>query len=397
MKTIYYKTLLNLLKLGSLPKLGLERIILLLNYLNNPQKMYNVFHIGGTNGKGSTSVFLESILRSAGYKTGLYTSPHLCSVRERLQVDRIIIKDSDFAKLGIKIPVFGTFFERLTAMTFFYFAKQRVDVAIIEVGLGGRLDATNVSMPIVSGISRIDIDHSHVLGNSFKSIVIEKAGIFKHGIPACWSAQSKKTKDFLDFYFLNRNISIDNYIFNIFNLDGLYQKTNCNLALNMMKLSKLLTKGQISKLGAMSLEWACRYETILQNPLVLLDGAHNPAGTRALINCIGKDSRFLNKKISLFVGLTIGHSASKIAKVWFDFLPTIVIYTGVSMSARAVPAAVVAEHFLNAGFLKVVNNASLEQVISESEAVIVTGSLYWSGYIRSQLVTMPVDKFIPNY
>src|SRR3989338_8619433 len=167
-------------------RLGLENISAVLHRLDNPHHQFNSIHITGTNGKGSTAVMIASILQSAGYKTGLYTSPHLQDFRERIMVNNIMIPEKDVIKLTGLIkgemnessPL--TFFEFTTIMAFLYFSKEKVDFAVVEVGMGGRLDATNVVNPIVSIITEVDIEHTDHLGKNIKSITREKGGIIKN-------------------------------------------------------------------------------------------------------------------------------------------------------------------------------------------------------------------------
>lgn len=170
-------------------KPGLERIEHLCEGLDNPQHIYPVIHLAGTNGKGSTSAMIASILVEAGYKVGLYTSPHIRTFNERIRIGNTLISNEDIARLAVPLmnsakAVGGTFFEVTTAMAFQYFAEHRVDVAVIETGLGGRLDATNICSPLTSIITSIDFDHMEYLGNTLPAIAGEKAGIIKEGAPA---------------------------------------------------------------------------------------------------------------------------------------------------------------------------------------------------------------------
>jgi len=170
-------------------KPGLDRIADLCLYLNQPQLRYPVVHVAGTNGKGSTSAMIASILTKAGYKTGLYTSPHIRRFNERISINGVMISDEDVARMARPLmdrtrSMEGTFFEVTTAMAFQYFAEKRVDAAVIETGLGGRLDATNICQPLISIITQIGLDHTEYLGNTLPQIAGEKAGIIKHGAPA---------------------------------------------------------------------------------------------------------------------------------------------------------------------------------------------------------------------
>src|SRR3989337_3917780 len=168
-------------------RLGLENISLILNLLQNPHNQFKSIHIAGTNGKGSTAAMTASILQSAGYKTGLYTSPHLQDFRERIRINGFMIAEEDVIdlterinyELGTQNSMQLTFFEFTTAMAFMYFAREKVDFAVVEVGMGGRLDATNVLNPVVSIITEIDIEHTEHLGEDIKSITREKGGIIK--------------------------------------------------------------------------------------------------------------------------------------------------------------------------------------------------------------------------
>ena len=174
-------------------KLGLERINHLLELLDHPETEFRAIHIGGTNGKGSVAAILSSILFKAGYKVGLYTSPHLIDYTERIKINNQDIDSNTFARYLTKIrKIIGekwtlkelpTEFEILTALAFLIFAEKRIEIAVIEVGLGGRLDATNVVEPLVSVITNVDYDHTEILSKDLKKIAYEKAGIVKRGVP----------------------------------------------------------------------------------------------------------------------------------------------------------------------------------------------------------------------
>jgi dihydrofolate synthase/folylpolyglutamate synthase len=169
-------------------KKDLHNTIALCNYLNNPQDKFKSIHIGGTNGKGSTSHMLASILQDAGYKTGLYTSPHLIDFRERIRINGEMIDQHYVVNFTENIrsvieEISPSFFEVTVGMAFAYFAEQEIDIAIVEVGLGGRLDSTNIITPEISIITNISLDHTNLLGNTVKEIAVEKAGIIKEGVP----------------------------------------------------------------------------------------------------------------------------------------------------------------------------------------------------------------------
>src|ERR1700756_1752668 len=189
-------------------KFNLENITILLERLGRPDRAYPCVHIAGTNGKGSTAAFLEKILREAGFHTGLNTSPHLERINERIRISGKEISDERFAEIFTrihavieellaegKLRAHPTYFECVTALAFEAFARERVDFAVIEVGLGGRLDATNVVTPLVSVITRIDFDHENFLGHSLREIAGEKAGILKKGVPLVLAGQQPEARE----------------------------------------------------------------------------------------------------------------------------------------------------------------------------------------------------------
>src|SRR6202795_2201930 len=189
-------------------KFDLENITVLAERLGHPERAYPSAHIAGTNGKGSTAAFLESILRHAGFRTGLNTSPHLEKINERIRVNDEEISDHDFAETltriqaqieellaAGKLRAHPTYFECVTSMAFEYFARVQIDFAVFEVGLGGRLDATNILTPAISLITRVDFDHENFLGHSLREIAAEKAGILKEAVPLILAAQQPEARE----------------------------------------------------------------------------------------------------------------------------------------------------------------------------------------------------------
>ncbi len=299
-------------------KLGLDRIKRLLDRLDNPQDKIPVIHIGGTNGKGSVSRMISFVLTRAGYKVGLYTSPHLHSIRERIQINnRLIDKDSFVNTLKILLPYieeltdedadfYLTEFEILTAMAFLYFYMSKVDVVVLEVGLGGRLDATNVvNNVLVSVITNVDWDHMDRLGNTLSLIGREKAGIIKRGVPVVTGARGEgldviaDTAKKLDsnLYILGRDFSADWYVLSqagtemgfrneikreelFTGLRGTYQVDNMSIAMMGLEIIKNSLHFSDSSLfqGLAETFWPGRMEIVSRDPLVLLDGAHNKGG-----------------------------------------------------------------------------------------------------------------------
>ncbi|HUN82627.1 MAG TPA: folylpolyglutamate synthase/dihydrofolate synthase family protein [Phycisphaerae bacterium] len=309
----------------------LSRIKRILTDLDNPQKDFRTVHIAGTKGKGSTAAMLSSMLIGNGMKVGLYTSPHIVDVRERITVNDHMISENAFAKTVARVAEvvekakmeLPTFFEFLTAVAFQYFKDQKVDVAVIETGLGGRLDATNVIKPEVCGITNISYDHMSVLGNSLEDIAGEKAGIFKENVPVICAPQPKGVKQVLkkaaervnaplivageDIEFSYRfessrtagpqaRICITTPTSHFDHLPvplvGEHQAVNCGVALGMLdqlksRGFKINDEAAISGLSKVSL--VGRMEHLCSQPRVIADGAHNAASIEALMRAIGQN------------------------------------------------------------------------------------------------------------
>jgi len=287
--------------------LGLERITALLKKLDNPQQKFKSIHIAGTNGKGSTAATIASILKEAGYKVGLYTSPHLFKYNERIKVNGKDIGEKDFEKgLGIirdivKNPIlkYGelfptihcgvanekqrktpTVFEALTAVAFWYFAKKKVDYAVVEVGMGGRLDATNVLTPLVSVITNIELEHTRVLGNSLTKIAKEKAAIIKPGIPVV-TAENKPAPLSVIKQVCKKKNSLLLLMKQKGSVSGSIQDINKACALSAILLANIKVSKKAIKLGLKRVDWPGRFQVVKKRPLIMVDGAHNPAGIKA--------------------------------------------------------------------------------------------------------------------
>jgi len=290
-------------------KIGLDRIKKALDYVGNPQSKFKSILISGTNGKGSTSAFLESLLRYHGLKTGLFTSPHLIRENERFQVNRKEISNEEL-DYYIKIvkPIIDKFqlsyFEATTLIAFLFFKNKNVDVAVLEVGLGGRWDATNVVYPQISAITNVSLDHTHILGNTIEKIAFEKLGIARKDRPLVIGRKQneiiKQAKDlgigdiyyppdsYQYKYYLNNELTTVDYIFpnlsiKIDNIQskllGKRQAENISTALTtfllfMNKLNKK-HKTELIKEAIFSTSWKGRMEILFQEPLTIIDGAHN--------------------------------------------------------------------------------------------------------------------------
>ena len=313
--------LFSLQRLGI--KVGLDHTIQLLNRCGNPHNKLKTIHIAGTNGKGSTAAILQSILRTAGLKVGLYTSPHLVSFNERIRVNGSPISNDfiiDFMKkFNDDInEIESTFFETTTVLSLCYFYFKKVDVAIIETGLGGRLDSTNVLNPNLSIITSIDIDHQNILGNTIEEIANEKAGIIKKNTPLITFKQPKKILDILrnraktlnakiEIVVDPQKIVVDNFstkfvinnkIFSI-PLIGEHQAYNAALAIRSSNIFMGPLSYQMIKDGVKNTVWPGRFQLLNNKLKIFYDVAHNSAG----INTIRSTLNSLNalEKIGLII------------------------------------------------------------------------------------------------
>lgn len=326
-------------------KFGLENISRLLSSLGNPHKKQTFIHIAGTNGKGSTASFLASILSKAGYKTGLYTSPHLISFTERIRVNERQITKKDVARLTDCIKSKSshiknlTYFEFVTAMALLYFQEMRVDFSLLEVGMGGRLDATNVVHPLISIITNISHEHEFYLGNTLQKIAHEKAGIIKkNGVLITGATQPKvisvlkKRCQLLKstYYQRGRDFTFTPCSKEAFNYKGLtcnlnnislglrgdYQANNAALALaaveNLRDKHYPIEDKPIYD-GLRKVSWPGRLETVNIAPLVILDGAHNPAAMKNLKKALFNEFEF--KHLILVLGMMEDKEIHKMMRV----------------------------------------------------------------------------------
>lgn len=299
MPTSYTETLDYLCHLhyGIVP--GLERIQQLLSHLSDPHLKFPSVHIGGTNGKGSTAAITASILKQAGYKTGLYTSPHLIDFSERITINGAPIAQQDIIRLTELLKrevthhaIEPTFFEFTTAMAFCYFAESNIDIAVVEVGMGGRFDATNVLCPEVTAITNIGMDHEKYLGPRLLDIAYEKAGIIKVGTPVVTGATQPEVLSYFEevarlksapIFRLGHEITLSDERLLHCPLLGLHQMNNAAIAIGVIEQLKSFPVSENAIAEGMRLsKWPGRLQVVQTDPLILLDGAHNPAGAQAL-------------------------------------------------------------------------------------------------------------------
>lgn len=398
--------------------LRLDRMDLALSLFNHPEKNFPSFHIAGTNGKGSTAAMLHRILSLAGYHTALYTSPHLVSFTERMRIDDSEISPDAVTELAEEVRVTTaaanvslTFFEYITVMAFIYFARQKIEVAVVEVGLGGRLDATNLVVPVVSVITTISKDHEVYLGADLFSIAREKGGIIKHGIPVVVGAMPERVTDlFRDMakdrcspcYFFGQDFRISlkdegvfdytgikrNYVSLSLALRGRHQRNNAAAALAALELGSeaFPVSEDVVREGLKTVSWPGRFEIVRENPTVILDGAHNGEGVSALAAEVEEFRQ--GRKIKLLF-------ASMEDKDWRLMLGTLtrftdeVVLTRVSMERSADPQLLATQLRDNVSY-RVVEDARrglnlLLENARPSDIVLVTGSLYLLGEIRPVL------------
>lgn len=320
-------------------KFGLSNISRLLELCGNPHYNLKTVHIAGTNGKGSTAATIASIMQEAGYKVGLYTSPHLIDFTERIKMSgkeieegevvrlteyiRSKIQDSEFRDELERI----TFFEFTTAMALIYFKEEEVDMAVMETGMGGRLDATNEIRPLVSVITNISVEHKEYLGDTIEAVASEKAGIIKDGVPLITGVDQPAAFQVIErvcsekgapLYRLGRDFSfqrkgVNTFLYNgikesfdvlTLNLRGGHQFQNASLAIAAVEMLRekgftISPEALIDGIGKVS--WPGRLETISQSPMIILDGAHNPAGAETLARAIKEELKF--NRLYLVLGI----------------------------------------------------------------------------------------------
>jgi len=409
-------------------KFDLENITVLAERLGRPDRAYPSAHIAGTNGKGSTAAFLESILRHAGFRTGLNTSPHLEKINERIRVNGAEINDDDFVETLARIQAqieellaagnlraHPTYFECVTAMAFEYFARVHIDFGIFEVGLGGRLDATNILTPVISLITRVDFDHENFLGHSLREIAAEKAGILKQGVPVVLTAQQPEAREVILARAKERNCPVIETplayrvgeqvmengcvrarITEIASgwsaklapqLAGRFQLQN---AINAVAAARALSaRGyripeNALEQGVAAAVWPGRLEKLQSRPDIYADGAHNPGAAREL--AAFWEENFPGRKIFLLYGALRDKAVDEIAGLLFPHAAEVVFTE--PRTSRAISASqlseIAAHHAAHSSVIADAQQA-LDYLLSKAapqDAVFVTGSLYLVGQLR---------------
>jgi dihydrofolate synthase/folylpolyglutamate synthase len=433
----YDASVRNLLALGRelaspqqarVQKFGLENITALASLLGEPQRARPCVHIAGTNGKGSTAAMLDSILRAAGISTGLYTSPHLVRINERIRVNGEDISEANFAEsctrvmAGVErgmasgaLAAHPTYFECVTAMAFDCFAHAPIDFAVYEVGLGGRLDATNIVAPEVTVITQIDFDHESFLGNTIAEIAGEKAGIIKPGGVVVSSAEHPEARTVIArrcaeqgarLVETDNTFRVESESFSggcvrasvIFTLNGrtleiapgLPGRFQLRNALAAAATAELLAErgfaisSQAIEEGIATARWPGRLERLRTRPDVYLDGAHNPAGARELLRFWQEG--FRGRRIVLVYGAMRDKAVDEIAGLLFPYVDHVVLTE--PHQPRAISASLLGELAgYHARSFEIIPRPeqALEKAIggaSPDDAIFATGSLYLVGDLR---------------
>ncbi|WP_042382092.1 bifunctional folylpolyglutamate synthase/dihydrofolate synthase [Geobacillus kaustophilus] len=414
------------LRLGIKP--GLKRMEWMMEKLGHPERRVRAVHIGGTNGKGSTVAYLRSILQVAGYSVGMFTSPYVEQFNERISINGQPIRDEEIVELVQTIKPLAdeleqtelggpTEFEVITAMMLYYFGKQNIqDIVLIEVGLGGRLDSTNIIYPLVSVITNVSYDHMNILGDTLDQIAAEKAGIIKSGIPLvtavnepeAWdviakTAAERKAKTYrlgVDFTVSDRQATVEGEQFSLvtpfaeyrdlrIQMPGAHQVENAAVAVMAAELLRLgysfLIDPEHIADGLATAAWPGRFERVSGNPLIILDGAHNEAGIRSLVETVR--AHYPDKHVHvLFAALTdkplermirqLDELADTITFTTFDFPRAAAAEQLADLSSH--PQKAVTGDWV--GWISEKKNQ-----MGSDELMLITGSLYFISEVRKRL------------
>ncbi len=397
-------------------KPGLGRIKKLLNSLGNPQNKVPGIIIAGTNGKGSVASAVSSVLEAQGYKTGLYTSPHLINITERIKINGEEIPIAELENIIRQVKDSGeqaaigtpSYFEVLTASAFLYFSEQRADLSVLEVGMGGRWDATNVITPLVSVITAISKDHTKFLGRTIGEIALEKACIIKRNVPVVTAAKGKALRVILKRaeeysspvrvygrHFKSRGESTERFSYSgteweltdlSSNLFGLYQLENLSVAIAALESIAadhgIKIEEKNLRKGLARINWGGRFEIIRKNPPLILDSAHNVGGARALVESL--THTFPDKKITFMIGMLKDKNHSLFLKELSPIAEEVII-TGIppERAMGASDLSKTASKYL-ACDIRVIDDyrkAFLELKKTENPACIA-GSIYLAGAVK---------------
>lgn len=405
----YYHSLLTF---GIMP--GLDRIKILLERLGNPEKSLRCIHVAGTNGKGTVCSFIASVLKQAGYKTGLYTSPYIVDFRERIRIDGEMISETDLEEVTDIVrnqieklrneDITITEFEAVTAAAFLYYKNQGCDFVVIETGLGGRFDATNViERPLASVITSISLDHVNILGNTISEIAYEKCGIIKNECPVVTNSaqpsdalkmikeQSEMRNSSLSVADINGIRVLDESIrgSDIFYggrsvfvpFPGKHQTENCITALTVIDLMKeqgIAISEKAVREGIARTRNPARCEVVSEKPLIILDGCHNEDSAKAL--CAIMEKHLKSKKISALMGMMADKDIDKVLTLMLPYFEK--VYTVTPSNPRAIDSDELCEKIKRFGTsaesFKDIGTATQSAIknITSDDVLIICGSLY---------------------
>ena len=400
-------------------KFGLERIRAALEALGRPQDRLRFIHVAGTNGKGSVCAMIESALRADGLRTGLFTSPHLAEPTERIRIGGHPVAPGRFADAFNRVhrvvenlleagalDLHTTYFETVTAMAMLIFAEEGVDRVVLEVGLGGRLDATNLVTPELCVITPVDFDHEAFLGKSLESIASEKAGILKAGVPAVFAEQRPEAARVLEDRaaalgitvwrtadWRTRGLELDSRSSRFVLVNGSELHIQCSLAGEHQVRNAVTAAVALLRLGAShhsieagiaATEWPGRLERVRDHPEIILDGAHNPAGARALAAYI--DRFYAGRCVRLIYGAMRDKAIAEISGILFPRAHQVVVTAPRQSRAFSPEAMLEVSAHPNLATAATIENA-LEQVrdAPPADVIFVTGSLFLVAEARAIL------------
>jgi len=404
------------------PGYSLRHVEELLNRMGDPQLAAGTIHIAGTKGKGSVAAMIAQVLSDSGYKTGLYTSPHLHTLRERISVDGSLISEAEFAAAMAEVKPFIesmkhdsafrqlTYFEALTALAFAYFQKKQVDFQVLEVGLGGRLDATNVARPVICIITPISLDHTQILGNSLEEIAREKAGIIKSGCWVVFSPQPEEAASVITDICREKEAKVvqvgkdvtwhkiggdlhrqslvikgrtSKYQVSI-PLLGDFQLENAVVAVATLEILAsagfAISAADIAQ-GLARVKWPGRFQILQQHPTVLVDGAHNVASMRRLMSNI--KSYFSYKRIFLVFGTSCDKDIPGIINELVALSPQVIVTR--TAHSRAAPLSTLVAEFTKRGIEPEIRETVAEAIsralslADRTDIICVIGSLFVAG------------------
>ena len=398
-------------------KLGLDKTNFYLEKLGKPHFKYPSVLVAGTNGKGSVCKALSKILEFSGYKVGLYTSPHLIDVKERIKINEENISEEEFnenimrlKKIIEKQPVhmYPTYFEALTIIAFLYFHQKKIDILVCEVGMGGKFDATNVLPSFIEIITKIGLDHTEFLGKTYREIANEKSGIIKEKTVVLSAKQKKEAKEVIikkandrnseiliygdDFKGRLLNISPEGMIFNFYGREkiknlktlllGIHQIENLSIAIEtslILKEKGYKIEEENIKRAIENVKWPCRFQILKKNPYIIVDGAHNLDGVKNLMKNLKKI--FPDKNFSFLVGILRDKDYKNMVKILQRYTENI-IFTKPN-SERAIQPEILKEIVNNKKNVSIIEEPkkAYEFIKKTEENWLIFGSLYLAGEI----------------